>query len=93
MILSALLTSVGINIALCFLFLILYTVLRNRPSYSELYVPRLVAEGKLHENDFGFRRLLYSFRWVKRAWEPTEDELLERSGLDGVVFMRIFVFG
>ncbi|KAH6830386.1 hypothetical protein C2S53_007552 [Perilla frutescens var. hirtella] len=94
MILSALLTSVGINVALCFLFLILYTILRNRPSNAELYVPRLVAEGKLQEDDeSGVGRFFSSLKWVKRAWQPTEDELLEHSGLDAVVFMRIFTFG
>lgn len=94
MILSALLTSVGINVALCFLFLILYTILRNRSNYAELYVPRLLAEGEFQEeNDFGFKRFFSSLVWVKRAWEPTEDELLQNSGLDAVVFMRIFIFG
>ncbi|KAL1538737.1 CSC1-like protein HYP1 [Salvia divinorum] len=94
MILSALLTSVGINVALCFLFLILYTILRNRPSNAELYVPRLVAEGKFQEyNASGVRGFFSSFKWVKRAWQPTENELLENSGLDAVVFMRIFIFG
>lgn len=34
-----------------------------------------------------------SLKWVKRAWQPSEDELLENSGLDAVVFMRIFIFG
>lgn len=93
MILSALVTSVGINTALCFLFFILYTVLRNRPSNAALYLPRLVAEGNLREgNVFGLRNFLSSFSWVKRAWEATEAELLENSGLDAVVFMRIFVF-
>lgn len=94
MILSALLTSVGINVALCFFFLILYTVLRNRPSYAELYVPRLVAEGKFQEDHVsGVRGFFSSLKWVKRAWQATENELLENSGLDAVVFMRIFVFG
>ncbi|KAL6501672.1 hypothetical protein OROGR_026805 [Orobanche gracilis] len=36
---------------------------------------------------------LLSFKWVKRAWEPTEAELLENFGLDAVVFMCIFIFG
>ncbi|PIN03358.1 hypothetical protein CDL12_24117 [Handroanthus impetiginosus] len=94
MILSALLTSVGINVALCFLFFVLYSILRNRPSNAELYAPRLVAEGKFEEEDeFSVGSLLSSVKWVKRAWEPSEDELLSNSGLDAVVFMRIFVFG
>ncbi|KAK4393142.1 CSC1-like protein HYP1 [Sesamum angolense] len=94
MILSALLTSVGINFALCLLFFILYSVLRNRPSYADFYIPRLVAEGKFQEDDeFSVGKLLSSFKWVKRACQPSEEELLANSGLDAVVFMRIFTFG
>ncbi|KAL7100942.1 hypothetical protein ACP275_08G026200 [Erythranthe tilingii] len=94
MILSALLTSVGINVALCLVFFVSYSILRNRPSNAELYLPRLVANGKLEEEDeVGSGGLLSCFRWVKRAWQPTEDELLSISGLDAVVFMRIFIFG
>lgn len=85
MILSALLTSVGINVGLCFLFLTLYSILRNRPHNTELYVPRLAAEGKVLEEGT-------SLKWVKRAWQVSEEELLENSGLDAVVFMRIFIF-
>lgn len=94
MILSALLTSVGINSSLCLVFFILYSVLRNRPNNVELYIPRLVAEGKVKEEDeFSMRRFFSSFKWVKSAWQPSEDELLSNSGLDAVVFMRIFIFG
>ncbi|KAL3624156.1 CSC1-like protein hyp1 [Castilleja foliolosa] len=94
MILSALLTSVGINVALCLIFFILYSVLRNRPSNANLYAPRLVAEGKYQgDDDFSVGGLFSSFKWVKRAWQPSEDELMSNSGLDAVVFMRIFIFG
>ncbi|GFP91757.1 CSC1-like protein hyp1 [Phtheirospermum japonicum] len=94
MILSALLTSVGINVALCLIFFILYSVLRTRPSNANLYAPRLVAEGRFQEeDDFSVGSLFSSFKWVKRAWQPSEDELMLNSGLDAVVFMRIFIFG
>ncbi|XP_073120831.1 CSC1-like protein HYP1 isoform X2 [Henckelia pumila] len=94
MILSALLTSVGINVALCLLFVILYSILRNQPRNADLYTPRLVAEGKVqHEEEFSVGRLLPSFKWVIKAWKPSEDEILSHSGLDAVVFMRIFTFG
>ncbi|XP_073286438.1 CSC1-like protein HYP1 [Primulina huaijiensis] len=94
MILSALLTSVGINVALCLLFFILYSILRNQPRNDDIYIPRLVAEEKVeHEEEFRVVRLLPSFKWVKKAWKPSEEELLSNSGLDAVVFMRIFTFG
>lgn len=93
MILSALLTSVGINLGLCFLFFTLYSILKKQPGNLRVYAPRLVAERKLkQQTDFNLERLLPSAGWVKRAWELSEEELLENSGLDGVVFMRVFTF-
>ncbi|KAL9226087.1 hypothetical protein vseg_001937 [Gypsophila vaccaria] len=93
MIISALLTSVGINFGLCFLFFFLYSILRKQPINARLYAPRLVAESKLKQSTgFNLERLLPSAGWVKRAWELSEDDLLESSGLDGVVFMRFFTF-
>ncbi|MFS7897405.1 putative calcium-dependent channel, 7TM region phosphate [Helianthus anomalus] len=93
MILSALLTSVGINLGLCFLFFTLYSVLRKQPGNADVYAPRLVAEGKLEPRiNFNLERLLPSAGWVSSSWHPTEEELLSRAGLDGVVFMRIIIF-
>ena len=103
MILSALLTSVGINLALCFLFFTLYSVLRKQPWNSVVYAPRLVdkqrrkesenaASGEEDDELFNLDMLLPSAGWVRCAWQISEDELLKRSGLDAVVFMRIFIF-
>ncbi|XP_015066622.1 CSC1-like protein HYP1 isoform X1 [Solanum pennellii] len=93
MILSALLTSVGINLGLCFLFFTLYSILRKQPGNAEVYAPRLVAEGRSQQiSNFNLERLLPSAGWVTRAWRPSEAELLANSGLDAVVFMRIFIF-
>ncbi|TYJ37784.1 hypothetical protein E1A91_A05G399600v1 [Gossypium mustelinum] len=93
MILSALLTSVGINLGLCFLFFALYSILRNQPGNIPVYSPRLFSERKAQEEDeFNLERLLPSPGWLKRAWQPSEDELLSITGLDAVVFMRIFIF-
>ncbi|OMP00983.1 hypothetical protein COLO4_12229 [Corchorus olitorius] len=93
MILSALLTSVGINLGLCFLFFTLYSILRKQPINVPVYSPRLFAERKTQQQDyFNLERLLPSPGWVKRAWQPSEDQLLSISGLDVVVFMRMFIF-
>ncbi|KAK4279399.1 hypothetical protein QN277_011186 [Acacia crassicarpa] len=93
MILSALLTSVGINLGLCFLFFTLYSILRKLPGNITVYAPRLVAEGKLHQEDhFNLAQLLPTSSWVKKAWEASEDELISKSGLDAFIFMRIFIF-
>lgn len=93
MILSALLTSVGINLGLCFLFFTLYSILRKQPGNINVYAPRLVSEGKSQRtNRFNLDRLLPSASWVTRAWQPSEEDLLSTSGLDAVVFMRMFIF-
>ena len=93
MILSALLTSVGINLGLCFLFFVLYSILRNQPGNITVYSPRLFGERKTRQPDeFNLERLLPSPGWVKRAWQPSEDELLSITGLDAVVFMRMIIF-
>ncbi|XP_022741388.1 CSC1-like protein HYP1 [Durio zibethinus] len=93
MILSALLTSVGINLGLCFLFFALYSILRKQPGNIKVYSPRLFGERKTQqEDDFNLERLLPSPGWVKRAWQPSEDELLSITGLDAAVFMRMFIF-
>lgn len=93
MLVSALLTSVGINTGLCFLFFILYSVLRRQPSNYEVYIPRQVAEGKSNKRSyFNLERLIPSPGWVKKAWKLSEEELLSISGLDAVVFMRIIIF-
>lgn len=93
MILSALLTSVGINLALCFLFFTLYSILRKQPGNINVYAPRLVAEGKAQQRGrFNLESLLPTASWVKKAWQPSEDELLSIVGFDAVVFMRILTF-
>ncbi|KAI8541688.1 hypothetical protein RHMOL_Rhmol08G0081600 [Rhododendron molle] len=93
MILSALLTSVGINLGLCFLYFTLYSILRKQPGNVVVYEPRWVAEEKSQQRSFfNLERLLSSPGWVARAWKLSEEELLSISGLDAVVFMRIFIF-
>ncbi|XP_068656878.1 CSC1-like protein HYP1 isoform X2 [Aristolochia californica] len=93
MIVSALLTAVGINLGLCLLFFTLYSILRKQPGNIKVYAPRLVAAEKSQESShFDIQRLLPSPGWVRRAWMPSEDELLALCGLDAVVFMRVFIF-
>ncbi|MED6195788.1 hypothetical protein PIB30_041281 [Stylosanthes scabra] len=93
MILSALLTSVAINLGLCLLFFTLYSILRKQPGNVTVYAPRLVAEGKVKEGgQFNLERLLPTAGWVRKAWEPSEEEFLSNAGLDAFVFMRMFIF-
>ncbi|KAK9105117.1 hypothetical protein Scep_021961 [Stephania cephalantha] len=93
MIVSALLTSVGINFGLCILFLTLYSILRKQVGNINVYAPRLAVEGNSKQTShFSFESLLPSPGWVRRAWQASEEELLSSSSLDVVVFVRIFSF-
>ncbi|XP_052186299.1 CSC1-like protein At1g69450 isoform X4 [Diospyros lotus] len=91
MIVSALLTSLGINFGLCILFFTLYSVLRKQPSNYEVYMPRLLADGLSQQRRFNLQMLLPTPGWVRRAWQPSEEEMLASAGLDAVVFMRIII--
>lgn len=93
MIVSALLTSVGINFGLCVIFFTLYSILRKQPCNYDVYAPRKLAEEKSRgSSNFNIERLLPTPGWLMQAWKPSEEELLSSSGLDAVVFMRIFTF-
>uniref|UniRef100_A0A0D9Y0X0 CSC1/OSCA1-like 7TM region domain-containing protein n=1 Tax=Leersia perrieri TaxID=77586 RepID=A0A0D9Y0X0_9ORYZ len=78
MILSALATSVGINLGLTVLLAAVYTLLRRRPPYVAVYSPR--------------RPYAPPEPWLPAAWRRTEEDVHAAAGLDGVVFVRIFVF-
>ncbi|XP_057416822.1 CSC1-like protein At1g69450 [Lotus japonicus] len=93
MIVSALLTSVGINTALCVLFFACYSILRKQPTNFRVYIPRLLAaQGTSLKTRFNFKRLIPSPDWVAKSWSLSEDQLLSLSGLDALVFMRIITF-
>ncbi|CAD6269463.1 unnamed protein product [Miscanthus lutarioriparius] len=90
---SALLTSAGINIGLCVLFLSLYSVLRKQPANVRVYFGRRIAE----EHDrlrgaFILERFVPSTGWIVKALQCTEEEILAAAGLDAVAFNRILVF-
>ncbi|KAL6846883.1 hypothetical protein ACP4OV_022736 [Aristida adscensionis] len=90
---SGLLTSAGINIGLCVLFLSLYSVLRKQPQNVRVYFGRRIAE----EHDrlrgaFILERFVPSTGWIVKALQCTEEEILAAAGLDAVVFNRILVF-
>uniref|UniRef100_A0ACD6A769 Uncharacterized protein n=1 Tax=Avena sativa TaxID=4498 RepID=A0ACD6A769_AVESA len=91
---SALLTSAGINISLCALFLILYSILRKQPHNFGVYFGRRLAEEKFREqvDYFSFERLLPTAGWLVKAYWCTEDEIRRVAGLDSVVFLRLFIF-
>ncbi|VAH94812.1 unnamed protein product [Triticum turgidum subsp. durum] len=91
---SALLTSAGINIALCILYLSLYSILRKQPHNFRVYFGRRLAEEKFRQqvDYFSFERLLPTAGWLVKAYWCTEDEIRRVAGLDSVVFLRLFIF-
>lgn len=90
---SALLTSAGINIGLCLVFLSLYSVLRKQPSNACVYFGQRLAQLRSKGRDhFSFDRFVPSPRWIVKAWEASEEEILACGGLDAVVFLRLVVF-
>ncbi|XP_002522488.2 CSC1-like protein At1g69450 isoform X1 [Ricinus communis] len=93
MLVSALLTSLGINSGLCVLFFVFYSILRKQPSNYEVYAPRLLAEGNSKRRSrFNLERLIPSPGWISKAWKLSEEDILSSSGLDAVVFMRLITF-
>ncbi|XP_047078405.1 CSC1-like protein RXW8 [Lolium rigidum] len=90
---SALLTSAGINIGLCVLFLSLYSILRKQPANIRVYFGRRIAEEhSLLREAFILERFVPSAGWIVKALQCTEEELLAAAGLDAVVFNRMLVF-
>uniref|UniRef100_A0A5B7AAW7 Putative Lipases,hydrolases, acting on ester bonds isoform 1 n=1 Tax=Davidia involucrata TaxID=16924 RepID=A0A5B7AAW7_DAVIN len=90
---SALLTSAGINIAVCVVLFSLYSILRKQPSNVGVYFRQRLAQGRSkNHNFFCFNRLVPSPGWIIKAWQAPEEEVLAAGGLDAVVFLRIVVF-
>ncbi|KAA3466474.1 CSC1-like protein RXW8 isoform X1 [Gossypium australe] len=90
---GALLTSAGINIAICVVLLSLYSILRKQPSNVSVYfMRRLISEPVKHSDPFRFERLVPSASWIVRAWQATNEEILAAGGVDALVFLRIVVF-
>ncbi|XP_058221356.1 CSC1-like protein RXW8 isoform X1 [Rhododendron vialii] len=89
---AGLLTSAGINIGLCLVLLSLYSVLRKQPSNACVYFGQRLAQLQSKGRDhFSFDRFVPSPRWIVKAWEASEEEILACGGLDAVVFLRIVV--
>lgn len=90
---GALLTSAGINTAICVVLLSLYSILRKQPSYVSVYFSRKFVSDPVRRNDpFCLERFVPSASWIMRAWRATDEEILAAGGVDSVVFMRIVVF-
>lgn len=90
---SALLTSAGINIAICMVLFSFYSVLRKQPSNRNVYFARKLAQMRSKRHDpHWFERFVPSPGWILKAWATSEDVILTIGGLDAVVFIRMVVF-
>ncbi|KAE8653937.1 CSC1-like protein [Hibiscus syriacus] len=89
---AALLTSAGINIAICVVLQSLYSILRKQPSNVSVYFMRRLISEQIKPDPFGFERLVPSASWIVRAWQATNEDILEAGGVDALVFLRIVVF-
>ncbi|KAK7377014.1 hypothetical protein VNO80_02434 [Phaseolus coccineus] len=89
---AALLTSAGINIAVCVVLFSFYSVLRKQPSNVNVYFGRRIASQHSRRIDLCLERFVPSPSWILKAWETSEDEILAIGGLDAVVFVRMLVF-
>lgn len=90
---SALLTSAGINIGVCALLLLLYSVLRKQPGNASVYFGRRLAqEHNRSFESFTLERFVPSPGWIVKAWQASEEEILAGAGLDAVAFIRMLVF-
>ncbi|KAG5573393.1 hypothetical protein H5410_063159 [Solanum commersonii] len=91
--LSALLTSAGVNISVCVVLLILYSLLRKQPTFVNVYFSQRFAQVRTRQlGDFNFERFVPSPRWILKAWEASDDEIVAAGGLDAFVLVRMIVF-
>ena len=90
---GGLLTSAGINIGLCVLFLSFYSILRKQPQNVKVYFGRTISKDRRRlQGAFILDRFVPSPSWIVRSLQCTEDEILTTAGLDAVVFNRVLVF-
>ncbi|CAA2989577.1 CSC1 RXW8 [Olea europaea subsp. europaea] len=90
---SALLTSSGINTAVCAVLFSLYSILRKQPSLVSVYFGQKLAQVRSKRNDpFWLQRFIPSASWIVKSWVASEEELFATGGLDAVVFLRAVVF-
>ncbi|KAF3647982.1 hypothetical protein FXO38_18386 [Capsicum annuum] len=95
---ESLVVSAGINIGLAVFILSLFSLLKKQPFYSPIYYARRLSLGHRdvpdsHHRSFNLWRLVPEVDWIFRAVRVTEEEILHNSGLDVLVFVRIFKFG
>ncbi|KAK6933937.1 CSC1/OSCA1-like, cytosolic domain, partial [Dillenia turbinata] len=92
---QSLFASAAINIGLAFVVLSLFSILKKQPSNASVYYARRLSQRQSIHFDrfFSLSRFLPSFSWIFRAFRVSEDEIVQTSGLDALVLIRLFKFG
>ncbi|PHU01258.1 CSC1-like protein RXW8 [Capsicum chinense] len=91
--LSALLTSAGVNIAVCVVLFTLYSLLRKQPTFVNVYFSQRFARVRTRQlGGFNFERFVPSPSWILKAWEASDEEIVAAGGLDAFVLVRMIVF-
>ncbi|MCD9560854.1 hypothetical protein HAX54_019662 [Datura stramonium] len=91
--LSALLTSAGVNIAVCVVLFILYSLLRKQPIFVNVYFSQRFSQVRTRQfGGFNFERFVPSPSWILKAWEASDEEIVASGGLDAFVLVRMIVF-
>ncbi|KAF9593948.1 hypothetical protein IFM89_026191 [Coptis chinensis] len=92
----SLFASASINIGLAFFILSLFSIFKKHASNSLIYYARPLSKHQQHiplHPSFTLSSLLPSFSWIPRAFRVSEEEILQHSGLDALVVIRLFKFG
>ncbi|CAM8970723.1 unnamed protein product [Rhodiola kirilowii] len=92
----SLIASAGINFGVAFLVLSLFSILKKQPTNAYIYYARPLSENRRVDDvdeGYSFRRLLPSISWILAAFRVSDDEILDASGLDALVIIRLFKFG
>ncbi|XP_010273235.1 PREDICTED: CSC1-like protein At3g54510 [Nelumbo nucifera] len=91
----SLLASAAVNISLACIVVSLFSILKKQPSNALFYYARRLSEQESvpFDRGFTFARFVPSFSWIQRALRVSEEEILENSGLDALVLIRLFKLG
>ncbi len=91
----SLFASAAINIGLALIILTLFSIFKKQPSNAPIYYARRISHRHhIHfHQSLSLRRFLPSVSWIPRAFRVTEDEILDSTGLDALVIIRLFKFG
>ncbi|KAK0572888.1 hypothetical protein LWI29_000016 [Acer saccharum] len=93
---QGLLASAVINIGLAFVILALFSILKKQPSNAPIYYARRlsqVPDNVTFHSSFTLSRFLPSISWISRASRVSEDQILQTSGLDALLVIRLLKFG